>query len=845
MIRCKVIRCLLACAFVASTADFTIGDDGPPSTSTAIQYQAPNGDSHFALMLAGKVTEPKTVSHDVVVLIDTSASQIGAHRRHGFAVVDALLNSLTNDNRVCLLAVDVETQRLTNGMVARDSKELKSAVRALQRRIPAGATDMALAISEAMQVVDKTRKAAIVYIGDGMSTANLIESPKLKSLMNQLVGRKVPFIGYAVGPQTDLKLLGILAQHTGGLVMFDQKEESTEEVSAVGARLAKATNSSVFYPTTISVEGIDGKLTPAVALPVRSDRHTVYLGKGTVTETATVTVTGQVNAEEITLQWRVTPKKPLSDNSYIGALWNQAQNESGLSPIAGRNMLIAARDSFDRRVDTLLAHGRQARLARDVNRAEKLALAVDQFDPGNLRGRELLAKTKRLQARLVSQVQGGAADAFADDAPSSDAPAVKDPDLVGEFEALMEIKAQKMRLEVSRTIEEARQLGTDDPDAALTLLKQADGVVRLTTDIDPDVVRQLRKRLSGVMADISIQRETRNQARLMQKEKTALKLAEKRLIDQWELDNEELETLIDRVRSLIAAGVRGNDNAYREAEEVARAANALRPGNGPATAAQFNAEAATQLNLAYRWRDLRANRWLQTLEQVEISHVPFPDEPPIRWPPAEVWKAMTEMRKKWSSVDLHKASPAEERIIAALGEETEIEFTDTPLVDAMEFLSELHNITIILDEEALREEGISPDEPLNRVLSGITLRSALKILLEEYGLTYMIQDEVMKITTIIVAEDPDNYSTRVYPVGDLVIPPQTPMSSGGGFGGGGGQQGGGQQGGQQGGGGGGGIFSVPPPKLPKKSTKKSDEQVNAVLDEILNGKKPGSVKKKR
>jgi hypothetical protein len=155
----------------------------------------------------------------------------------------------------------------------------------------------------------------------------------------------------------------------------------------------------------------------------------------------------------------------------------------------------------------------------------------------------------------------------------------------------------------------------------------------------------------------------------------------------------------------------------------------------------------------------------------------------------------------------------------------DIEFIDTPLKDAMDFLADAHDITIIMDEQALTEEGVAIDEPLNRTLSGITLRSALKIILEPLGLTYVIEDEVMKITTIIAAED--KLSTRVYPVGDLVIPITNPLAGGlgqgfggsGGFGGQGGLGGGGQfgQGAQGFGGlqgGGGGVFNIAPQAMP-------------------------------
>ncbi|MFP6701514.1 MAG: hypothetical protein VB861_07190, partial [Planctomycetaceae bacterium] len=101
----------------------------------------------------------------------------------------------------------------------------------------------------------------------------------------------------------------------------------------------------------------------------------------------------------------------------------------------------------------------------------------------------------------------------------------------------------------------------------------------------------------------------------------------------------------------------------------------------------------------------------------------------------------------------HKYSKVEERIIRALDDETEFEFVDLPLTDVVEYLKQQHNIQIILDEQALLDEGIQPDEPINMSLSGISLRSALKIILEPLALTYVIQYEVMRITTETRAEE--------------------------------------------------------------------------------------------
>ncbi len=213
----------------------------------------------------------------------------------------------------------------------------------------------------------------------------------------------------------------------------------------------------------------------------------------------------------------------------------------------------------------------------------------------------------------------------------------------------------------------------------------------------------------------------------------------RRLIEQLELEDDHIERLIDNVRSLLNDAERGNSAAYSEAESVAQEAIRLRPGNGTATAARVGAEAAGQLYMAYYMRNLRADRFLATLEQVELSHVAFPDEPPpIRWPAPEVWKALSERRKKYASVTLYDPSPSEQKIQAALEQPANINFVeDYPLQDAIDQLAQTYEIPIILDPLMLLDGIVTPDQPINvPPLSNIKLRSALKIMLEELDLTH-------------------------------------------------------------------------------------------------------------
>lgn len=113
-------------------------------------------------------------------------------------------------------------------------------------------------------------------------------------------------------------------------------------------------------------------------------------------------------------------------------------------------------------------------------------------------------------------------------------------------------------------------------------------------------------------------------------------------------------------------------------------------------------------------------------------------------------------------VDLKTASPAELRIRSELTQPTTIDFIDTPLTDGIHYLADAHKIAILLDTKALLENGIGTDEPLNQQLKGVNLKSAFKILLQPLGLTTVVEDEVLKVTTIKVANSILN--THVYDI---------------------------------------------------------------------------------
>ncbi|MEZ5940869.1 MAG: hypothetical protein R3C18_05730 [Planctomycetaceae bacterium] len=115
-------------------------------------------------------------------------------------------------------------------------------------------------------------------------------------------------------------------------------------------------------------------------------------------------------------------------------------------------------------------------------------------------------------------------------------------------------------------------------------------------------------------------------------------------------------------------------------------------------------------------------------------------------------------------------SPNVIKINEALEEKVSLEFPGNPLDDVVRYIGSIHEIPILIDENALLAEGIGPDSEVKITLSGVTLRSALELMLDNVGgvqLDFIIKREVLVITSSVWADE--YLETRLYDVRALEL----------------------------------------------------------------------------
>ena len=107
-------------------------------------------------------------------------------------------------------------------------------------------------------------------------------------------------------------------------------------------------------------------------------------------------------------------------------------------------------------------------------------------------------------------------------------------------------------------------------------------------------------------------------------------------------------------------------------------------------------------------------------------------------------------------------APIETKLTA----KAELDIFETPLSEVANDLRLQHGFPVLLDTRALEDVGITADTPVTISLSEVPLRSALRLLLQPLGLTFVVRDEALVITSVEQSES--NITTRIYPVTGLL-----------------------------------------------------------------------------
>ena len=318
----------------------------------------------------------------------------------------------------------------------------------------------------------------------------------------------------------------------------------------------------------------------------------------------------------------------------------------------------------------------------------------------------------------------------------------------------------RISAEVAAKQLEARRTAQRSPADALALLDEA--AAKIADPAVPEKVRsQLQQRIERARRDIEESTGKRRGELEMERKSAQVEARVSREKSQKVEVDQRLAMLVEEYNSLI------DSQRFPEAEAVAKKAGQLAPDNPIVRQLLSQSRVIRRLDTQKTIEGQKRDGFMNVTEDAERSSTPFVG--PIEFPTTRDWEDLTKNRTRLQAEGRSRATPAELQIQKRMSAKVKASHRDQPLSAVLDALAKQADVPIHLDMVGLEQEAVRSDTPVTISLDQpISLKSALKLLLEPLHLDYVIKDEVLKVTSPRLVKG-EVYSVS-YPVADLVIP---------------------------------------------------------------------------
>lgn len=315
---------------------------------------------------------------------------------------------------------------------------------------------------------------------------------------------------------------------------------------------------------------------------------------------------------------------------------------------------------------------------------------------------------------------------------------------------LNDVAAQKMEADVRAALLSAQNAA--DADKAVAILKSIQGKLENDTALPQErrdsLLRTVRTRIKT--SEAGPDKKALNEKEVMA---TIRRLERGKEAEQNKDEQEKLQRSVNEVLQL------QKDGKYGEARRLAADLAKQHPKNAAVAAVATTTSAFDQLVTNRSIRNDKDRGFDQVIRDVERSSIPPSGD--VEFP--KNWREKTKMRKPFDYVRL---SVREKAIIKALNSPISVNFKGDRFQDVLEYLATVTGQPIFLDKNSIRDAQIDYETPINLNVKNVTMRTILKKILGEFGLTYVVKDEAIQVTSVEKARE--LMTVRAYYMGDLL-----------------------------------------------------------------------------
>jgi general secretion pathway protein D len=318
----------------------------------------------------------------------------------------------------------------------------------------------------------------------------------------------------------------------------------------------------------------------------------------------------------------------------------------------------------------------------------------------------------------------------------------------------------RVSAEVAAKQLEAKRLAQRAPADALALL-DATATGLDNRGLPPATRDQLLRRIERTRQDIE-QISGRRRAELaLEAQNARIEAAIDRTRGQKVEVDQRIAMLVEEYNALV------DQQRFPEAEAIAKKAGELAPDNPVVRQLLAQSRVIRRLDTQQSIAGVQQAAFLDVAEDTARSATPFTG--PIEFPAGREWRDLTKNRAQLQAEGRSRATPAELEIQRKLDTKVTPSYKDQPLAAVLESLGKQAGVAMHLDLVGLEQEAVRSDTPVTLSLDQpISLKSALKLLLEPLHLGFTVRDEVLKVTSPKLVRGAVYAVT--YPVADLVLP---------------------------------------------------------------------------
>jgi hypothetical protein len=226
----------------------------------------------------------------------------------------------------------------------------------------------------------------------------------------------------------------------------------------------------------------------------------------------------------------------------------------------------------------------------------------------------------------------------------------------------------------------------------------------------------------------------------------------RKIIDASSLEAKEVNEAFDAIAKAI------DDRRDAEAKRTLAAIAAKYPNNPSVLLLQGQLSNADAVTASRLYAQEASKRYKKAYDDVLMAALPAVKDVEL----AKNWKELRDFRIK---LNAPKLTAEEEKLLKSLDTPIKGGLKDAPFQEAVQLLSTAIDQKIYVDTKSLEGRGVNLDDKVD-VPGGVSARSALRIMLQSKGLTFVLRENVIQVVTVEDAKK--QCVARAYDVRDLV-----------------------------------------------------------------------------